>query len=393
MIRLKETLGGEPVYFHAVQNGDDLNEVFEFVEEHRALAIDTESTGINPYRRGWELRTVQIGDAYDSYVIPARWRKFIHWLTTADVKWIGHNGPHDIRSINRFLGMETGMVCHGETYIPAHHSDSRKQMDGGIGHGLKVQAQRYVAHDAGKWEDRLKAVFKTIEISIPGKTYKSGPRKGQPKMRKARLDEGWALINPAHSAYVAYAASDPILTYRLWRHYQPVIRRNLDLYHFDLRVQQACDRLNRRGFRLDEKYTERLNEALEMKANEFIVRAADLGCKNINSGMQISLTLESMGVQLRATTPTGKYRTDDKILRGLLSECSEEAADLIHCILGAKQLLKRRASYTEAFLREVDADGRVHPSINTLGARTSRMSVSDPALQQLPTKDREGDIE
>jgi DNA polymerase I len=54
-------------------------------------------------------------------------------------------------------------------------------------------------------------------------------------------------------------------------------------------------------------------------------------------------------------------------------------------------LLKRKASYTESMLEEADSDGRIHPSFNTLGARTARMSVSNPPLQQLPTKDREED--
>ena len=33
------------------------------------------------------------------------------------------------------------------------------------------------------------------------------------------------------------------------------------------------------------------------------------------------------------------------------------------------------------------SDGIVHPSVKTLGARTSRMSITDPALQTLPKGD------
>lgn len=408
MLRIKDTLGGKPVYFHGVQHSRDLDEVREFAEAHSALGIDTESTGINPYRRGWELRTFQIGDAYDSYVVPARYKKFIAGIMSMDIKWIGHNGTHDIRSVDCWLGKPTGVRCAGETYIPAHHFDSRKQEDGGVGHRLKDQAERYVAPDSGKWESQLKAVFKSIEVPIPGQTYKSGPRKGKQKSRKARLDEGWALIDPSHPAYIAYAGADPILTYRLWAHYQPVVKANLDLYRFDLQVQHACDKLTRRAMRLDVEYTEELDAAYTHKAAELITRANKLDVANINSGAQIAAALSGFGVKLTAKTPTGKYKTDDKVLRAIMTQAAAMrdpekgidapegmlyAEELIHCILGAKQMMKRRESYTTQMLAEMDSNERVHPSINTLGARTGRMSVSTPPLQQLPTKDREADAE
>jgi len=63
--------------------------------------------------------------------------------------------------------------------------------------------------------------------------------------------------------------------------------------------------------------------------------------------------------------------------------------DFVRAVLLAKQLEKRKAAYTDHMLLEMDEQGRVHPAINALAARTSRMSVSGPPLQQLPTKNRE----
>lgn len=390
MLRINDTLAGEQIRFNCVEKRADLAEVASFVRAHSALGIDTESTGLNCYQPGWQLRTVQVGDDYASYVIPAEWYEFIAWLMRRDIKWIGHNGPHDIRSIDVFLGYETGIACAGETYIPAHHSDSRNQREGGIGHGLKELAEAFVDPDSGKWERELKRVFKTIEIPIPGEVYKSGPRKGQPKVRKARLDEGWSLIDPMHPAYIAYAAADPLLTYRVWRHFQPVVKEFYDLYQFDKRVQLACDRLQRRAMRLDVRYTQRLSMEFTHKAEACIRKAQGYGCGNIQSGAQIAATIIRLGGQLTERTATGQYATEDRILRALMvSTPIIGLKDFIDNVLLAKQLLKRRESYTDAMLREVDANGRIHPSINTLGARTTRMSVSRPPLQQLPTKDRE----
>ena len=397
MLRIRDTLGGEPISFHYVEKGQDLTEVDNFIQKHSALGMDTESTHVNCYRPGWQLRSFQVGNANRAYVIPARYRKAIaRFIRTSGIKWIGHNGTHDIRSIDAWLGFDTQVICAGETYFPAHYADSRKQDDGGIGHGLKEQAVRHIARDAGKWEVELKKAFKEIRVPKPGEFYKSGKRKGEPKDRQAHISEGWRLIDPKHPAYIAYSAADPLLNYRLWKYYQPVIRANYELYQFDHRVQLATDKLQRRAIRCDVRYTTRLSAAYQRKAESFKTLAAEFDCANINSGAQLADVLLSLGAQLTQRTPSGQWKMDDKVLRDLAGIYGDEYSpikEFIHAVLGAKQVLKRRENYTEAFLRELDANGRVHPSINALAARTTRMSISDPALQQLPTKDREEEAE
>jgi len=390
MLRLRDHLAGQPIRFHCAETKSDLREVAEFIRHHRALGMDTESTGLNSYQPGWQLRTVQYGDDVDSYVVPQRFRKFIDWSMCQPVKWIGHNGPHDIRCIDEHLGRATGVVCAGETYLPSHHADSRNQREGGIGHGLKELAIALIDREAGKWEVELKRVFKTIKVPMPGEFFKSGPRRGQPKTRNAKLGEGWGLIDPMHPAYIAYAAADPILTYRVWRKYQPIVQEFHDLYEFDHKVQMACDVLQRRAIRLDVPYTTNLSDAFIRKANRYIERAKEYGCTNIHSGRKVAATLIDLGARLKDRTPTGQYQATDGILRRLAKATGDpDIKEFVRCVLVAKQLLKRRVNYTEAMLREMDSAGRIHPSINSLGARTTRMSVSRPPLQQLPTKDRD----
>jgi len=395
MIRIRDTLCGEEVRFHGVQSKEDLREVRDFIRDSGSLALDTESTGINSYRIGWKLRTVQWGNDCDSYVVPARWRTFISWAIKQPTKLIGHNGSHDIRSIDCYLGYDTGVVMAGETYIPAHHVDSRGRDEGGTGHKLEELAKTYVDRNAGKWDAARKEAFKTITIPIPGEVFKSGPRKGLPKVRKAKLSEGWALISWDHPAMVAYAAADPLLTYRLWRKMQPAVREYYELYHFDKEVARACDELQRRALLLDVDYTERLDHAYEKKAKELRAVALEYGCENIQSGDQIAAALITLGATLRIKTENGKYKTDAELLRKLAKhpKTNEGVRSFIRVVLGAKQLEKRRETYTEHCLAERDENDRVHPSINSLKARTTRMSVSGPALQQLPTKDHQGDID
>lgn len=395
MIRIADSLAGQRIRFHCVESSRDLFEVRDFIRDHRWLGFDTESTGLNCYRPGWALRTAQWGNKFDSYVIPAQWRKFIAWSMRQPTKLIGHNLTHDIRCIDQYLGYETNVTGY-ETYIPAHHVDSRGKEEGGSGHGLKELVTFLIDRDAGKWDARRKEAFKEIMIRIPGEFYKSGEKKGQPKYRKARLEEGWSLIDPMHPTMIAYAAADPLLTYWLWGKEQHLFKQFRSLYEFDHRVDLALDRLQRRGIPLDIPYTKRLSRAYTRKAEQMMNRAREeYRCANIQSTDQVADASIKLGAKLYEQTPTGKWKMDGGILRGLLDDPYSNAKikDFIHCVLVAKQLIKRRKSYTESMLREMDINGRVHTNLNGLGARTSRMSAKQPPVQQLPTKDHEDEIE
>lgn len=394
MIRLADTIGGDPIEFYVAQSTRDLREAREFVGDHSALAMDTESSGINCYRRGWRLRSFQFSNADVSFVIPAKYKSFIWWVMTSGVQLIGHNGPHDVRCVDHHLGRRTNVVM-ADTYIPAHHADSRGADEGGIGHGLKEQSIVHIGRDAGKWEKNLKEEFKKILIPIEGEVYKSGPRKGTQKFRKARQAEGWDLIDFWNETYLRYAAADPILTYRLWQYYQPTVRDSYELYKFDQEVQEGYSELQRRAIKLDVDYTERLSDAYLKREHRMRTRAWDTyQCENTNSGDQVANTLIALGVKLYAKTDTGKWKTNAELLRKIAKKPNTppEAVDFIRTVLGAKQVEKRRTAYAENMLMERDEEDRVHPSIRALAARTTRSSVSNPALQQLPTQDHEEDV-
>lgn len=391
MIHLEDEICGEPINFYVAETPRDAKRIYDASLDRRVWALDTESTGLNCYSPSWELRTFQFGNSRASFVLPARFRNTIRRIITRKgVDWIGHNGAHDIRCIDTFLNCETGVRVSGETYIPGHHRDSRNRSEGGVGHALKELAIAFVDRAAGKWEQALKDKFKTILIPIPGEVYKSGARKGTQKFRKAKLAEGWGLIDPMDPTYLAYAASDTVLTFRVWQKLRSVAQSSRELYEFDRSVALACDRLQRRAIRLDVPYTERLSLAYTRESERQIDIALEYGCQNIHSGQQIAKTLLALGVQLSKTTPTGQWVTDGEVLRGLLSH--PDAGRFVRAVLLARQCIKRRESYTDQMLREMDAGGRVHPSINSLAARTARMSVSNPPLQQLPTKDRENEL-
>ncbi|MGY1440190.1 DNA polymerase [Streptomyces reniochalinae] len=57
-------------------------------------------------------------------------------------------------------------------------------------------------------------------------------------------------------------------------------------------------------------------------------------------------------------------------------------------MLRSKRAGKWRTAYADTFLETVDESGRIHPFINSMQARTGRMSITRPALQTLPSSDQ-----
>lgn len=387
MLHFPDTIAGEKLAFYYVETKADCERVLRFADRHRVMALDTESTGIDCYVPGWRMRTFQFGTANVSIVIPAKRRRTIKTLMEMDVDWIAQNGPHDIRSIDEHLGISTGVACKHELYIRAHHYDPRSRRDGGTGNGLKDLCCAWIDPEADKWEKRLKAAFKEILVPLPGQFFKSGPRRGEPKTRKARIDEGWGLIPHKHPAYIRYAASDPVLSYRLWE-YQNLAGwgSNKRLYRKDHRVQQACDVLQRRGLPLDVEYNRAYSAALGRAIERAQRRLQRLhGLDSFYSTAPMAARFIELGAELTRKTKKGAWQVNAKVLKELVQDDNEDVRSLALMVLRAKQRDKRKKVYADGMYKNMDKDGRVHPSINSLAARTGRMSAG--IFQQLPTKD------
>ena len=386
-----DTLGHDPIVFHYCDKPQDAKVLRTFLRRNHLLGLDTESTGLNCYRPDWKLRAVQVGNADTAFIIPAWQVTLIELIVAYTGRWVMHNAPHDIRCIDRHLGYDTGMRCSRETHILSHYRDSRNKEEGGIGHGLKELAVCLVSPDAGKWEKELNVEFKKIRVPVKGEFYKSGQKRGQQKTRIITLAEGWGLIDPTNPAYIKYAGADPVLTFRLWPILFPYLT-NTELYQRDLRLQRYMDVLYRRAMLIDVAYTEDLDQQYAKEHAVYAAKAKAYGCANVESGAQIANVLVNLGATLTDKTKKGAWQTTSAVLRALAARSGGKVADFIHVVLTAKQLSKRRAAYTQNFLLERDVNDRVHPSVNILGARTARMSVSNPALQQLPTKDNSDDL-
>jgi DNA polymerase-1 len=95
---------------------------------------------------------------------------------------------------------------------------------------------------------------------------------------------------------------------------------------------------------------------------------------------------ESLGGEIYEFTPSGQKSASKDQLALLSINGNEEVRALADIVLKQRKADKLANTYFSNFLSD-NVNGFVHPSVKTLGARTSRMSIQNPALQTLPKGD------
>ena len=347
-----------------IRNYDDLTAAKNFLSsEWDRLAIDTETTGLSYHD---EVRLVQFGDTRDAWVYdPKEFPQLTFDLMNLMVLGypvVMHNSPFDCLHLAQLVNcpVESFMVNVADTQIFAHLLDPRDRIDGGTGKGLKECSAHYVDPSAPDGQSALKARFKELGFKVA---------------------EGFAKIDKWDPTLVLYAGIDVILTARLHKEFKKVLPQDMNhLVDFDHQVQALTTRMTQKGVLVDMDYTVGLLETLDEELLEAQAQAFLMGVENVSSTKQVAEALLARGLVLEERTPSGAWKVDKMILESLDD-------DLARAVLTAKASMKATSSWIEPIFEHGQIDGRVHPRIKTLAARTSRMSITDPPLQQLPSGD------
>jgi DNA polymerase-1 len=189
------------------------------------------------------------------------------------------------------------------------------------------------------------------------------------KGEMARGGWTWETIPLDNPVYLQYAAQDARLTARLYGALD-AFGPSRKLMEFEAQILRACARMERRGILVDREYTEKLGAKMQTEQYDWEDKARELGIANVRSPAQVRKAL-------------GLDSADEEALRPLVLAGNPLAV----AVKEAKRRAKWRAAYVAKFLSESDVDGRLHAGIRPLQARTGRMSISSPPLQQLPASD------
>lgn len=332
------------------------------------IALDSETTGLN--KDTDRVRLVQVSDANTAWVIPfERWAGVVDDLVARyEGLYNMHNAPYDVALLrNGKINIPTHKVK--DTRLMAHVLTSMQSL------ALKNLAKRHVDARAGAAQDALNDAL--------------GAKGGWT----------WETVPVTFQPYWMYAGLDPILTYRLREMLEPAVMREAPRsYELEMSVSWVCEKMERKGAHVDRAYTQKFSDELA----QYVIDVEDW-CRNIY-GVKPGTTLDVIRIFERAGIPLVK-RTKG----GAISLDADVLSNINHplasAVLGRRQAQKINSTYLRHYLEDVGPDGRIHPSINTVGGteknlfesggggrgvRTGRMSMDKPNLQNVPIRTKEG---
>lgn len=364
-------VSGQEVVINRVEQPEDLDGFRDFVRKNlRGLGCDSETTGLDIYSKTFGLRLVQFGNSTEAWVLPVERggvfaedaRRALRGLESL----VFQNAPFDLQVFDRCLGvdMESLWPKVVDTKILAHLVDPRGKEEGGIGQALEGLTKYYIDP----------AVAENVK-ALPAKWAK------EMKTTKAKM---WAEIDLDHDEYNLYAGMDPILAWRLREILYPRVPIiSASLIRFEHKVAEVCSYMERSGFLLDEEYARDLSAQLSRDEEKYSGLALAYGVDSVNSTEMVADALERMKVKIPGRTPTGKRKVDKTLLDPLV----KAGNPLAIAVVEAKKARKWRTTWVDGFLAGMDSDGRCHAAINSLRARTARMSITGIPAQTLPAND------
>lgn len=162
-----------------------------------------------------------------------------------------------------------------------------------------------------------------------------------------------------------------------------------DLYNNEMELMVALYAMERYGMKTDLSYEAPLKESLQKMTDDAEKAIYDeAGCMfNINSGKQLYSVLMNLGVDatLIGMTDKGNPKLDKDALATL---AEVHNVSIVKKILEFRKCEKLLNTYAIGIYDQIDIAGKAHGSINQTEATTGRMSITKPALQTLPKKDK-----
>jgi DNA polymerase-1 len=353
------------VRLHLIESLDDVLAFKEWLGLRRpydAIAVDTETTGLTV---GSDIvRLVQIGDDHHGWA--AAWTnevglegRFIPgWggaiMNDIATSWQGdilmHNAKYDVGmmdfmnvKVKRGQVKDTAVMAH---IMAPHMSRALKNVASRLVDGSSSQAQaeleKNLSHGGGGWT--------------------------------------WGTVPIDHQPYWTYGALDPVLTYKIFMELWPQVQADAPkAFDLENQVQWTILNMERYGAHVDQpfaaakfvEFTRFVDEISEWVEKEYGIKPG--------SNPAVVRILQEAGFEFSKATAAGAVALDKEVLGDI-------DHPLAKAVLERRQIQKLASTYLKHFAEDVDEDSLLHPSINTLGARTSRMSMSDPNLQNLPRK-------
>lgn len=342
----------DDVKLHLVDSVDEAFKLMEWLGQRRpddVIGIDIETTGLD--KRRDNTRLAQIGDEHTGWAIPWEdWggvvrevvRKYEGWYT-------GHN----------FVSFDWTFLDRVGVCVPRDRLHDTRPMahvlEPTMSTALKTLASRYVDSRAAAMQDELDNAI--------------GAKGGW----------SWATVPINFGPYWTYGALDPVISVRLFHHHKAALERDgsWKAYETELAASWVTRQMEINGAHVDRAYAAEYLEKYERYCVQVAQWVKDTYDISPGSNAAVIEVLQREGFQFAKRTKGGAASLDADVLASIDHPLAE-------AVLSRRRLQKICSTYLKHIVEEADSDDLMHPSINPLGARTSRMSMSQPNLQNLP---------
>lgn len=196
----------------------------------------------------------------------------------------------------------------------------------------------------------------------------------------------WGTIPTTTPEYWSYGALDPVLTARLWNFLRKegIEDKYRRVYDLEMAARRVVSRMELNGAPVDLEYSQRKYDELTKYVERTKEWCRENAAVSIGSNVQLARFFTGMGAEITRTTKSGAPSVDKTQLK-LWANVDDDTLVKRYAklVLDVRAADKIASSYFKNFL-SMHINGKVHPQIKTLGARTGRMSCVSPALQTLP---------
>ena len=364
----EEQVEKKVVEYRTLKSIDDLSMIENLIHESKCFAFDTETTSIDALEA--ELVGVSFSfEANSGYYLPIahqektaisrdealRWLKQI--IEASQDKVIGQNLKYDLQVLrNHQINIKR---FYADTMLMSYSINSTASR-----HNLDALAEYYLNIKTIKFEDVM----------------------GKGKNKLKNFSE--VPIKEATN----YAAEDADITLQLYRTFETKIddKTTKMLQEIEYPMIFVLMEMEATGALIDIKHLNSLSNNFGSKLINLVQKIHKHSgvVFNIDSPKQLSEVLfDKMGIEAKGLkkTSSGYYSTSESVLQKLADE-----NEIIKDILEYRTLAKLKSTYTDKLSEICDLGSRVHTSYHQAVTSTGRLSSSDPNLQNIPIRTKDG---
>ncbi len=382
--RYLRTVSGHAMTVHAPRPGElDRAALAGFAAAEPVLGLDVETSAIDDrgprfFAPGFTVRLVQFGSEREAWVLdmadPGQRDAAAAVLADPARRFVTHTS-FDVLAVWSALGIPLGQRV-ADTHLLSKLLDPDER----AGHGLKELSARHLDGGLTEAESALHARMRALAPA--------GHRAGNGWLRW-----GWNHLPADDEAYVVYAGLDAIYARRLL----PVLLTGCGpfahLARLDTWLAAQATGITVRGLSLDTGYARGLLADLEAEHADADAQITTvLGCPGASPKFADWLNGQATaaGITGLPRTPTGRLQVTADTLAALLDQHAAALPEQAERLARARLAMSKASNLIanlRGFLAAADPAGRVHPQVNTLRAKTARMSITNPALQTLKKHD------